>query len=145
MQARAIPRLVHVTTEDAHASLVYARAANLEYFQQYVPDEHGLLCHFGRLVQATTLPDLCVKLGFKGPMEELSMWLCLASGRRVSSEPGRMLLQHPRAPALACALATMHCIFAKAWHIVRVLFGWQGACMCLGCLCAGAATPACMA
>ena len=115
MRAHCIPGLVVVTTEDACAAAVYSRAASLDHFQHTVPDTHGLLCHLGKLVHATTLPDLCMKLGFKGPMEDLSVWLCLASWHRVTSNLGRTLLRHPLAPALACALAK---------HVLR-------ACSCL--------------
>jgi hypothetical protein len=60
--------------------LPYEKASLLTEFAMWVPDESRHLVRLGRLFGVPTLPGLAGALGYSGPLELLSMWLCLFCG-----------------------------------------------------------------
>ena len=69
---------------------------------RYAADAHGLLQHCGNVLGVQTVWELAQRLGYTGPIELLSMWLCLLGGGTLCTPAAWDLLSSPRAPALAC-------------------------------------------
>ena len=74
--------------------------AQLATHAEYAADSQDLLQHCGRVLRARTVWQLADRMGYSGPVELVSMWLCLLSGSTLCSETAWSLLT-PRARVVA--------------------------------------------
>ena len=101
MRAHGIPGLLAIRMLDPAGSK-YEEANLLAEFARWVPDESRHLERLGQLFSVDTLPNLAIALGYDGPLELLSMWLCLFCGRGMMVQD---VLLHMKDPEVAIAAA----------------------------------------
>ena len=110
MRRSGIQRLVDVRVAGCEGDEPYLQyaAQRVAFHAQlcthcrYAADAHGLLQHCGNVLGVQTVWELAQRLGYTGPIELLSMWLCLLGGApSVRLLPGTccqaLVLQHLRA------------------------------------------------
>ena len=101
MRSHGIPGLLAIKLL-APAGLKYEDANLLAELARWVPDASRHLERLGQLFSVDTLPKLAIALRYNGPLELLSMWLCLFCGRGVVAQD---VLMHMKDPEVAIAAA----------------------------------------
>jgi len=101
MRCHGIPGLLAIRF-GTPAGEKYDEANSLAEFANWVPDESRHLERLGQLFSVTTLHMLAVELGYDGPLELLSMWLCLFCGCGIVVQD---VLTHMKDPEVAIAAA----------------------------------------
>jgi hypothetical protein len=101
MRSHGITGLLAIRTT-APEGAKYEEANSLAEFANWVPDESRHLERLGQLFSVDTLPELAIALAYDGPMELLSMWLCLFCGRGMVVQD---VLMYMKDPAVAIAAA----------------------------------------
>lgn len=89
MRSHGIPGLLATGEVGAVSGAVSAPFANahlLAEFGRWVPDESCHLVRLGALFSVSTVHDLANALHYNGPLELLSMWLCLFCGKGMVAE-----------------------------------------------------------
>jgi hypothetical protein len=82
-----------------------ARANHVDVFVESVPDTCGHLPHLSRLLAAPTMYELADALKYTGPIELLSMWLCIfGSAELATTDLATTLSDVDRARQIASGL-----------------------------------------
>lgn len=79
MRLKGVTGLADCSSADEALNTHFAQCAAIDSFKYVCCDQKGLLPHLGNLLQVTTVTQLAERLGHDGPVEDLSMWLCLLS------------------------------------------------------------------
>lgn len=121
MRRHKIPGVARVSTTDPSLASALQRAELLTNHHTTVPDQKNLLLHMGQLFQVTTLPALADILHYTGPLEEMSLWLCLFAADVLCSSNAWKLLSSRRARLLACPNQSFCCPRATliAWGALQ--------------------------